>query len=193
MSRTRRLACRFTALLTLLFAAAPSVHALANHTWVSGAGNDANACSQTMPCLTFAGALAKTNAGGEIDVLNTADYGPVTINKAISIVADGVVASIQVSSGNAITISAGSTDVIVLRGLTLDGMGTGLNGISFSAGGALHVESCTINNFGQYGIDFESAGPSTLVVQDTMARHHGSGTTGGACYIKGEPMASQLP
>ena len=38
----------------------------ATRTWVSGVGDDANPCSRTAPCKTFAGAISKTAAGGEI-------------------------------------------------------------------------------------------------------------------------------
>src|SRR4029077_7379886 len=108
---------------SLLFLAGGAAQATISHTWVSSTGNDANACTRSAPCATFAGALTKTSAGGEIDVADANDYGPVTINKAVSIEAVGVLATIQVTSGNAITVSAGANDTVVLRGLTLDGQG----------------------------------------------------------------------
>lgn len=45
-------------------------HAQATRTWVSGVGDDANPCSRTAPCKTFAGAISKTAAFGEINVLD---------------------------------------------------------------------------------------------------------------------------
>src|SRR5690242_3697996 len=98
-------------------------------TYVSGAGNDNNPCSATAPCRTFKVALGLTLASGEIYVLNSADYGPVTINKSVSITSDGAVAGILASSGTAIIISAGTNDVVNLRGLDIDGGGTGSVGI----------------------------------------------------------------
>jgi hypothetical protein len=87
-------------------------------------GTDSGACTRAAPCRTFALALTQTAAGGEIDVLDPAGYGAVTINKSISIVNDGVgVAAIGASSGNAITITAGASDSVHLRGLTIEGKG----------------------------------------------------------------------
>jgi hypothetical protein len=106
------------ALLGCGLSAAPA-QAGPNGTWVSGKGTDRGGCPVTAPCRTFAFALTQTAAGGEIDVLDPADYGPVTITKSISIVNDGVgVAAIRASSGNAITINAGAGDSVHLRGLT---------------------------------------------------------------------------
>jgi hypothetical protein len=103
------------ALLACGLSAVPA-HA-ANQTWVSGKGTDAGGCPVTAPCRTFAFALTQTAVGGEIDVLDPAGYGPVTITKSISIVNDGVgVAAIGVESGNAITINAGAHDSVHLRG-----------------------------------------------------------------------------
>src|SRR6476646_7332437 len=116
----------------LLLLAGGSAQATISHTWVSSTGNDSNACTRSAPCATFAGALAKTSAGGEIDVADAGDYGPVTITQSVSIEAVGVLATIQVTSGNAITVNAGANDVVVLRGLTLDGQGTATHGIAFS-------------------------------------------------------------
>src|SRR5262249_27657593 len=87
--------------------ASTGAYALSNRTFVSGNGNDANPCSLSAPCRSFAGALTQTNAGGEIAVLDTAGYGAVTINKAVSIVnEEGVEAGITATSGDGITITA---------------------------------------------------------------------------------------
>src|SRR5881296_1387534 len=104
---------------------AGTAHAQATRTWVSGVGDDANPCSRTAPCKTFAGAISKTAAKGEINVLDPGGFGAVTITKSISIEAVGVIAGVLVSGTNAIVINALPTDVIVLRGLTIEGLGTG--------------------------------------------------------------------
>src|SRR5215469_2475697 len=123
------------------------VHALANRTFVSGNGSDANPCSLAAPCRSFTGALGQTNPGGEIAVLDTAGYGAVTINKAVSIVnEEGVEAGITVTTGDGITISAAASDVVNLRGLTLVGAG-GTNGITFNTGSALNIQNCVIRGF----------------------------------------------
>jgi parallel beta helix pectate lyase-like protein len=163
----------------------------ATRTWVSGVGDDANPCSRTAPCKTFAGAISKTAPAGEIDVLDPGGFGAVTITKSISIEADGVIAGVLVSGTNGIVVSAGASDVVVIRGLTIDGLGTGLAGIKFLAGKALYVEDCTINNFTGASIDFEpSAADSFLSVKNTVARN----STGGGILVKGinggSPVAS---
>jgi hypothetical protein len=170
--------------LTFVSLGSQAVHAQTSRTWVSTSGNDANACSKASPCRTFAGALGKTTAGGEIDVLDSGDFSPVTINKAVSIVAEGAIGGIQASTGNAITISAGGSDKIVLRGLSLDGQGTAADGISFATGDSLYVEDCTINHFGQYGVDFAPTnGTGKLFMTHTIVRNNGSGATGGGVHL----------
>ena len=82
----------------LVVAATTMLSAQASRTWVSGVGDDVNPCSRTAPCKTFAGAISKTAAGGEIDALDPAGYGAVTITKAITIDGGGgQVASVLVS------------------------------------------------------------------------------------------------
>src|SRR5579884_2819618 len=132
-----------TALASLLLALSPAEAAGgAARAWVSGHGTDAAGCgAPTNPCRTFQ--YVHDNiiaAGGEIDVLDPAGYGAVTITKAVSIVNDGVgTAGVQAASGNAITINAGASDLVTLRGLNIDGLGTGANGIVFNSGGSLSV------------------------------------------------------
>src|SRR5215472_4474313 len=150
MNLTRRLltaAC--AAIIALAFASVAS----AQRTWVSGVGDDANPCSRTAPCKTFAGAISKTPTGGEIDVLDPGGFGAVTITKSISIEAC-CIAGVLVSGTNGIVVSAPAGSFVVLRGLTFDGLGTGLAGVKFNTGGSLYVENCFINDFTAFGIDF---------------------------------------
>jgi hypothetical protein len=130
---------------TCCFSATAS--AQATRTWVSGVGDDVNPCSRTAPCKTFAGAISKTAAGGEINALDSGGFGGVTITKSITINAVGVIAGVLVAGTNGITVNAGPTDVVQLRGLDINGVGTGINGINFIAGGALHVEDSVIYGF----------------------------------------------
>src|SRR5262245_3894176 len=116
------------------------VHAQATRTWVSGVGDDANPCSRTAPCKTFAGAISKTAVGGEIDALDPGGYGAVTITKAITIDGGGNLASILVSGTNGIVINAPASAVVTIRNISINGFGTGLNGIRFLSGGTLHIE-----------------------------------------------------
>jgi hypothetical protein len=148
-------------------------------------GDDANPCSRTAPCKTFAGAISKTATNGEINVLDPGGFGGVTITKSITISSEGFEAGVLVSGTNAIVINAPATAVVVLRGLDIEGLGTGLNGIRFLAGGALHVEDCTINNFTRIGIDFEPSGASELFVVDTIVRNtQPAGASVGAILVK---------
>ncbi|HEX3103634.1 MAG TPA: right-handed parallel beta-helix repeat-containing protein [Terriglobales bacterium] len=142
-----------TAVLVVLFTTT-LMSAQASRTWVSGVGDDANPCSRTAPCKTFAGAISKTAAGGEIDALDPAGYGAVTITKAITIDGGGgQVASVLVSGTNGIVVQAGPSDVVILRNLRFNGIGTGINGIRFLAGKDLNVESCYIFGFTTNGVD----------------------------------------
>ncbi|HEX8653588.1 MAG TPA: right-handed parallel beta-helix repeat-containing protein [Pyrinomonadaceae bacterium] len=139
-------------------------------TWVSGTGNDMDPCSRTAPCKTFAGALSKTSAGGQINVIDAGAYGPVTITKAITIDASESFAGILGTGTNGIVVNAGDKDVVVIRGLTIDGNESGLDGITFIAGGKLHVEDCRITHFSQRGINFAPTDKSELFVKDTIIR-----------------------
>src|SRR5271166_3603993 len=97
--------------------------AQATRTWISGVGDDANPCSRTAPCKTFAGAISKTSAGGEIDALDPGGFGALTITKSITLDGGGgQVASILVSGTNGLTIAAASNDVVTLRNLRIQGL-----------------------------------------------------------------------
>src|SRR6185369_1007691 len=122
--------------------------AQATRTWVSGVGDDANPCSRTAPCKTFAGAISKTAAGGEINCLDPAGFGAVTITKSIAIECHHTLGGILAASVNGVIVNALSTDKIILRGLDINGAGGagGLDGVRFLAGGSLTVEDTTINN-----------------------------------------------
>ncbi len=151
--------------------------------WVSTKGDDGNSCSYSAPCRTFAGALPRIASGGEIDVLDSGDFGPLTINKSVSVISAGPLGGIQAGTGNAITINAGPNDKVVLRGLTLDGLGTGTTGVSFVSGGPLYVENCTINNF-LWGVDFAPTnGSGKLWITDSIVRNNGFASGGGVHLI----------
>ncbi len=169
--KTKRLAT--IVLMMFSFCALSSVaHAQATRTWVSGVGDDANPCSRTAPCKTFAGAISKTSTGGEIDVLDPGGFGAVTITKSISIEADGVIAGVLVAGTNGIVVNTPAGSSVTLRGLTIEGIGTGLSGILFNNQGTLHIEHCYINNFTKNGIDFEPTAASALFVSDTITQNN---------------------
>lgn len=150
--------------------------AQASRTWVSGVGDDANPCSRTAPCKTFAGAISKTAAGGEIDALDPAGYGALTITKAITIDGGGgQVASVLVSGTNGIVVAAGPSDVVILRNLRFNGIGTGINGIRFLSGKDLNVENCFIFGFTTNGIDIalNQATAASVHVISTVLKNNG--------------------
>jgi len=173
----------FAFFVLAILLAVPAVQAQATRTWVSGVGDDANPCSRTAPCKTFAGAISKTAAGGEISVLDPGGFGGVTITKAITINGDGTLAGVLVSGTNAIIVNAGVNDRVVLRGLSILGVGTGINGIRFLAGKSLTVENVTISGFTTRGIDMSMSTSSKLIVRDTAITNVPTGvfvaTTGG--------------
>ena len=190
-SLMKRVSVRALLSFLVLLGLSAAARAQAPRTWVSGVGEDVNPCSRTAPCKTFAGAISKTSAGGQINVLDAGAYGAVTITKAITIDASGNFAGVLATLGsNAITVNAGANDIVVLRGLTVDGNGTGANGIRFLAGAALYVENCVIRAFrantagNGHGITFIPAAAAELYVTDTVISDNGTGSNGGGILIK---------
>lgn len=182
---------------SLLFMAifASASMAQLQRSFVSGLGNDMNPCTRTAPCRTFNQAISQTNARGEVYVLDTAGYGPFTINKAISIVAQGVTAGISVFSGDGIDINAGALDTVILRGLTVNNQGTpDGGGIVFIAGGTLHIEGCVVNGFntspGLGGINFQ--GGARLEVKDSILRGNLVGVDVGATSGTAQAVIDQV-
>jgi hypothetical protein len=176
MNRMRRL-LNVLAVFVVLSACSSLAQAQATRTWVSGVGDDANPCSRTAPCKTFAGAISKTAGGGEINCLDPAGFGAVTITKSIAIDCHYTGGGILAASVNAIIINALTTDKIILRGLDINGGGGagGLDGIRFLAGGALHVEDTTINNM-QNGINvgLNQAAAAEVYVTRSYIRNNAS-------------------
>jgi len=167
--------------LTLTVPARPAQAQLARTFVSSVSGNDLNDCNRLTPCRTFQRAHDNTLANGEITVLDAGGYGAVTINKTISIINDGVgEAGTLVSGGlNGITITAGASDTVSLRGLTIKGIGFGGgNGIVFNSGKSLTIENCAIRNLtGAFptglGILFRPDAPANLAVSNTVVADNG--------------------
>ena len=168
---------------------AVSAQAQATRTWVSGVGDDANPCSRTAPCKTFAGAISKTAAGGEINCLDPGGFGGLTITKSITISCEMGTAGVLVSGTNAFIINALSTDRVFLKGLDFEGLGTGLNGIRVLSAGLVHVEDCVIRNFqgaapNGFGIQFAPSAALKFVVTRTTLFNNGTGATGGGIQVR---------
>ena len=160
------------AIFTLAFASISQ--AQATRTWVSGVGDDANPCSRTAPCKTFAGAISKTATGGEIDCVDPGGFGAVTITKAITIDGTGTFAGILSAGTNGIIVNAPGTDVVTIRAISINGAGGsgGLNGIRFLAGKALNVIGCVIQSGSGNGIDvaLNTASEAQLSVTDCIIK-----------------------
>lgn len=167
--------------------------AQATRTWVSGVGDDANPCSRTAPCKTFAGAISKTSAGGEINTLDPGGFGALTITKSIRIVAQSGAAGILVSGTNGIVVSAGASDAVYLEGLVFDGVaGSGINGILFNSGASLVVHNCRVFGFSQWGILFTPTTPSSFEMSETIVTNNGSSASFGGVKILGRAGASTV-
>jgi hypothetical protein len=165
-----------------------STPAQAQRVFVAATGSDSNPCSFASPCRSFQHAHDAAPAGGEIDVLDPAGYGALTITKAISIQAHGY-AGISSSGVAAITINAGATDKVNLRGLLIDGLGIGNEGIVLNTGGSLLVQDCMVRNFTSYGIAAFPTGSSELVITNTVVSDV---TTTGASAISIQPQGSAI-
>jgi hypothetical protein len=167
-----RTAFRIVMLLVLLFSAAADA---AQRTFVSaGSGSDSNPCTRALPCRNFAPAISQTDVGGEVVVLDSGGYGVVAISKSVALVAPpGVHAAITAFSGDAIDVLAGATDVVIVRGLYLSGLG-GEFGIDFQGGKTLHVENCVISGFGSAGV-LGQAEDADVYVLDTVSRQNSYG------------------
>ena len=163
-----------TRLLSLLFASALLVagaDAAPNRTFVASTGNDINPCSLLQPCRGFQAAVAAVAPGGEVVALDSAGYGPFTVDRPVTVAADGVHASISVLAlnGVGITVGAGPTDVVTIRNITFLGPG-GQNAFgvqSFDGVGTLFVENCHFANFFA-AVECESFGDAQLHVTNTI-------------------------
>jgi hypothetical protein len=173
MNRTVRIAATMVALALVGSSAA---YAQATRTWVSGVGDDVNPCSRTAPCKTFAGAISKTAAGGEISVLDPGGFGGVNITKSITINGEGTLAGILAGTGTTgVIVNAAPTDVVTLRNISIHGVAAA-HGIRFLNGGTLIVDRVDISGIATNGIDVESSSANAkVVISNTTIR---GGTNG---------------
>ena len=169
-----RLSLRILVVVIGALAFTSVAHAQASRTWVSGVGDDVNPCSRTAPCKTWAGAISKTAAGGEIDALDPGGFGAVTITKAITLSGEGTLASILGCGTNAINVVAGASDIIRIIDLKINGCshtaGTspGANGINFTAGKQVIVEDSKIYDFSTSCITANGAGLQVTLINSSL-------------------------
>src|SRR6185295_134369 len=168
-----------------LLASAPA-SAQATRTWVSGVGDDVNPCSRTAPCKTFAGAISKTAAGGEINCLDPGGFGGVTTIKAITFNCGYTLGSILVSGVPGITINAGVNDRVTIRGIQIQGLNQtvspGTIGVRIIGAKSVSIEDSVITSFSQQGIaDQRTAGNTNLFIRNSIIKYNtGSGISLGA-------------
>ena len=162
-----------------------SIAQAAPRTFVSGLGSDANPCARTTPCRTFQKAHDTVDANGEVLALDSAGYGTLTITKNVTISGEGVEATVNALSGDAITIATAGLKV-VLRSITVEGFGTGDIGMNISGAVNLTIQHCVIHGFTSDGLDFEvTSGTGNLSLSDSRITDCGgsgidlSGTGGG--------------
>jgi hypothetical protein len=155
--------------LLVVFALTGSVYAQATRTWVSGVGDDANPCSRTAPCKTFAGAISKTAVYGEISVLDPGGFGNVTITKSMTIDGTGQIGSDLNATVNGIIINCSGCEV-TLRNMEIDGAGSGVRGVDILQAKAVHITGVAIwgqrGNPGR-GIDIATSTPVDVFVDHT--------------------------
>ena len=176
------------------FAATPAA-AQATRTWISGVGDDANPCSRTAPCKTFAGAISKTAATGEINCLDSGGFGGVTITKSITLRCIGVEGGILVAATNGITINAAATDRVTLIGLDIEGLsgiGGSTSGVNVISAFDVLIEDCNIHGFqgagSGHGVLVNSSTVSRVTVHNSILHSNNYGlkvtSTGGTGHAK---------
>jgi hypothetical protein len=158
-----------------LLASAPA-HAQATRTWISGVGDDANPCSRTAPCKTFAGAISKTAAFGEINVLDPGGFGAVTITKSITLRADHVEGGVLVAGTNGIVVNLpGATDRVLLEGLDIEGLTSGVNGVQIVGVGTTSIVRCRIAQFTGNGVNVVGGSGARAFIKDSWITNNAGG------------------
>src|SRR5437762_609461 len=184
-------AVRLIAVVLFLISLATVANAQATRTWVSGVGNDANPCSRTAPCKTFAGAISKTAKDGLINVLDPGGFGTVTITKSITIDGTPFLAGVLAAGTNGININiTDATDIqkkVILRGLDIEGVTSGLIGVNITAANKVIIENCKIFDFRAgtargVHVNTTVANFALLIRNSTISNNgaQGVGVTGGA-------------
>lgn len=183
MLRTTLKLRNLAAAITLLAATAAAAHAQQATSFIRTDGSDRNPCTVAEPCQTFDGAMAKTDAGGQVVALDSGLYASTSVTKAITLAAapGAHVVVAGTTDAHAVQVNAGAEDAVVLRGLTIAWQQPAVaptnSGVNFDTGLALHLEHCTVTGFNK-GVDFTPSGnaaPAELFVSDTSLRDNATG------------------
>ncbi len=184
-----------------VFAFTSIAQAQATRTWVSGVGDDVNPCSRTAPCKTFAGAISKTATNGEINCLDPAGYGAVTVTKSITIDCEDTQGSILSAGTNGVIVNiTAATDTkkaFKLRGVSINGAGTGINGMRILAANQVVLDQVVITGVTQHGVSIEttSGSPKVFVQSSYINNVTGNGinsfiTGGGVALTVGDSQVA---
>lgn len=140
--------------------------------FVASYGSDSNPCTFGSPCKTFQNAVNVVADGGEVTAIDSAGFGPISINKSVTVTSpDGIEAGvIPVSGDDAITINV-SGDVL-LRGLTIEGGNSSPNGINMTGGGTLRIVHCSVRHFSHDGIYLRPTETFSVSISDTVAANN---------------------
>jgi len=177
MNKSNSLRFILTAVLAIGFSTA--AFGQATRTWVSGVGDDANPCSRTAPCKTFAGAISRTADKGEISVLDPGGFGVVTVTKSITINGTGTLAGIlSAGSPGAITVNDAAaavpnSSVVIVRDVSMNGAGTGTSGIRYLSGKTVMLDHCWIYGMTTHGIDVSKTAAGNLKVINSVIENVG--------------------
>lgn len=175
----RRLLKISPALALIALAIPSSAFGQATRTWVSGVGDDANPCSRTAPCKTFAGAISKTAADGEIDCLDPGGFGGLTITKGITIKCQFTEGGVLVSGTNAFVINAPVTSKVTLRGLDFNGLNTSLCGVRVLQAASVHIVDAEVYGFKAGVCVVPNSGSPRVVVANSHIHNNGIGVWSG--------------
>lgn len=175
----KKISIKLFVLTVIVFGCSLLTNAQATRTWVSGVGDDVNPCSRTAPCKTFAGAISKTATNGEINCLDPAGYGAVTITKSVTIDCEDTQGSILSAGTNGVIVNITSvTDTkkaFKIRGISINGAGTGINGIRILAANSVQIEDGVIDGVTQHGISVETTSGTPKITIDRMSIRSNTG------------------
>jgi hypothetical protein len=144
-------------------------------TFIASFGTDTGTCGRTAPCRTLAFAYGQTAVAGEINLLDSAGFGTLTITHSISVIGNGTAGVLVPAGGTGITINAGASgDKINLRGLIIEGGGAGAFGISFASGKSLTITNSVVRNLTNSGLALAPTNSSAISVSDTLIADNGN-------------------
>jgi hypothetical protein len=155
----------------LVLSASPARANTYNRTWVASNGSDSNPCTRSKPCATFQGALSKTAPGGEVDVVDSAEYGPLNITFSVTIDggdAVGRIGTLALSTtcgpSFAICVSTGNgAGPVVLRNLAVN-TNTVAPSVAIISSGPVFLERMTLQS------TQVNADSSQVIIKDTAIR-----------------------